>query len=145
MSNHDLCIVDLINELMNRGFICYLEYEIPIPETAKFNNHRRRVLVVDIYAIRRKERVIIEVGTLSLNNVTQLLSENTRDQQTKGKGRFALLKKLLPKTRLIHVTQWKNFISEFDKQEEYWLQIRRQFSWNRKDCVEEMRPEYDEE
>jgi len=78
--DHELCIIDEIVKLMNRNFVCYLEY---------FYGDGNRI--VDILGIRKEERVMIEVGTLSQKN------------------RIARLKELFPKTKIIWVQQWKNY------------------------------------
>jgi hypothetical protein len=56
--NHTNCIIDVVEELMNRGFICYLEQDIVTDKT-------KRSIIADIYAKRQEEEIIIEVGTCS--------------------------------------------------------------------------------
>ena len=51
MDNHTNCIIDIVEELMNRNFVCYLEQRLC------------QGIVADIYAKRDKEEIIIEVGT----------------------------------------------------------------------------------
>lgn len=90
---HDYCIVETISNLMDRGFTCYSEYEIPLD-----NRKRGYRVVVDIVAMRDNEEVLIEVGTLS---------------PIHG-DRLRLLKKLRPKAKIFHITQWKNWLTSFD-------------------------------
>ena len=91
-SEHEFCIIDTVSEFMNRGYVCYLEYEIILDRKRGFK------LVVDVLAIKKEQRVLIEVGTLS---------------SIHG-DRLKLLKTLRPKAKIIHITQWKNFITKFD-------------------------------
>jgi hypothetical protein len=84
--NHDFCIVDVVEELMNRGYVCYLEFEV-------FLTVKHKVLV-DICAMKQNSVLLIEVGTLSPRKEGEHLT---------------LLKALFPKARIIHITQWKNW------------------------------------
>lgn len=78
---------------MNRGFICYLEYEIP------FDRRKRGYrVVVDIFAKRDSEEILVEVGTLS----------------PRHGDRLKLLRMLKPKAKVVHITQWKNWLTRFD-------------------------------
>lgn len=91
--NHAYAIVDIIVELMNQGYICYPEYEFPLNEWKD-----RTRLVVDVYAVKRQKEILVEVGLLS----------NTHPD------RLELLKKLKPNAKVIHVTQWKNYLNNQD-------------------------------
>lgn len=86
--NHELCIVDEVMKLTNRGFTCYVEHAIYLQQGTQ------KRIVVDIYARKEDQEVIIEVGTLYERWV---------------EGRLNFLKKLFPKAKIIHVHQWKNY------------------------------------
>ena len=90
---HNYCIIDTVSEFMNRGFSCYLEYEIPLD-----NRKRGYRVVVDILAKRANEEILVEVGTLS---------------SIHG-DRLKLLRMVKPKAKIFHVTQWKNWLTRFD-------------------------------
>lgn len=92
-SEHDYCIIETISALMNRGFTCYPEYEIPLDQ-----RKRGYRIVVDILALRDNEEILIEVGTLS----------------HKYEDRLRFLKTLKPKAKIFHITQWKNWLTSFD-------------------------------
>lgn len=88
--NHDYCVIDEVCKLMDKGYSCYLEYEIPIgPSKTK----RGYTAVVDIYAIKEKRQILLEIGTLSASHGNRIL----------------LLKELKPHAKIIHVHQWKNY------------------------------------
>jgi len=106
IDNHTLCIIDVITELMKRNFACYLEYEVEI--------EGRRKAVIDILAIRKEQKVIFEIGYLSQNH--------------KGE-RLRLLHSLMPKAKIIHVTQMKNFIPSRDFDEAKFQYIMKKWSW----------------
>lgn len=53
MDNHTNCIIDIVEELMERNFSCYLEQPLC------------KGIVADIYAKRNNEEIIVEVGTCS--------------------------------------------------------------------------------
>lgn len=91
---------------MDRGFICYLEYEIYINHSPK----DRHCFVVDILACREKEKILIEVGTLS---------------HKFAEDRLAELKKLVPEATIWHITQWKNWMTSFD-----WLRVNEEARWS---------------
>jgi hypothetical protein len=95
---HDCCIVEVASEYFSRGYDVYLEHEIPL------NTGKRKRLVVDILAIKDQEKIVIEVGTLSYQCHGLMFPED----------RIFLLKQVLPNTKVIHITQWKNYISQFD-------------------------------
>lgn len=102
IGDHDNCIVDLASELFGRGYSVYLEFPFYLEEGTKMNGKR---LVVDIYAMKETEELIIEVGSLSPNHTfcpSPLLIRQER---------FKLLKTLCPKAKIIHITQWKNWVS----------------------------------
>ena len=90
-NNHEICLVEVVSELITRNYLCYLEHEIPVGE--------QRKAIVDIYAVRSKEEVLVEVGFLS--------------QRCKGE-RLALLRKAKPKAMILHITQLKNFLTQED-------------------------------
>ena len=89
--DHQLVVVEEVAKLLDRGFTCYLEYELKT---------LRRRLFVDIYAVKGLERILIEVGTLSVN------CEN----------RLTKLKELMPSAKIIHVQQCKNFPIPYPKE-----------------------------
>ena len=93
-SEHELAIMKEINRLKNLGYICEREYIIFIGG-GKGAGYR---LVVDIRAKKGEKELLIEVGTLS---------------NIHGK-RLELLKKLCPRAKIIHITQWKNWLNSFD-------------------------------
>ena len=87
--DHNYCVVNEVSKLMDRGFTCYLEYEILIGGGRRLGYRA----VVDIYAVRGKQEILIEVGTLSVAHG----------------DRIALLQRLKPNAKVIHVHQWKNY------------------------------------
>lgn len=105
-NDHDYAIIDITVELMNRGFTCYLEHIILLGGGKRLGYR----VVVDIYAKRNEEEILIEVGSLS------------------GDNRLMRLKALKPTAQIIHVTQWKNFIPSYD-----WVDAK--VEWLRK-CLE---------
>jgi len=90
--DHNFCIIDMVSEYMDRGYTCYVEYEIPLD-----NRPRGYRVVVDILALKENQEVLIEVGSLS---------------PVHG-DRIALLKKLRPTAKIIHITQWKNWVQRY--------------------------------
>ena len=102
---HNNAIVDTVVSLMDRGYKCYLEFEIFKSSDLK-DRHR---FVVDILACRGTETILIEVGTLSQNYY---------------EDRFAKLKQLMPRAKIWHVTQWKNWITSFD-----WQRVNEEERW----------------
>jgi len=106
--DHEQAIIEVVCELMDQGYACYLEYSIPI---ALSKTKRGYHALVDIYAAKGKKEILIEVGTLSM-----------------GHGeRIALLKKLMPQAKVIHVTQWKNFIPNLNYT--MWMNVREHRFW----------------
>ena len=106
--DHQYCVVAEVVSLMDHGFTCYLEYEIPFKD--------RKKVVVDIYAKRGTIEFLIEVGSLSPSHVNC------------SKERLQLLKQLMPNAKVIHITQWKNYIDSFEiecAQNDYWWQLWR--------------------
>lgn len=99
-NEHDLCIIDIASELFIKGFDVYLEYEISL-------NSKRKKLIVDIYAKRGKEKYLIEVGTLAER--TEFIPLN----------RLRYLKTLMQDAKVIHMTQWKNWINQFEWQDTF--------------------------
>jgi hypothetical protein len=91
---HNIAIKQEVKRLEKLGYVCEREYEIPLG-TGKGHGHR---LVVDIRATRANEELLIEVGSLS--NVHG--------------NRLQLLKKLRPHAKIVHITQWKNYLNIFD-------------------------------
>ena len=89
-NNHEYCVIDEVCKLMERGYDCYPEYEIWIGPSKTKRGYRA---VVDIYAIRGKQEIIVEVGTLSPSHG----------------DRIFLLQKLKPNAKIVHVHQWKNY------------------------------------
>ena len=104
---HELCIIDNIVELMNRGYTCYPEYELAISEKMK--------AIVDIYAVKGDKAILVEVGTLS---------------QLHG-NRIELLKSLMPKAKIVHIHQWKNYFSVYDCDEEYIRSYVKEYAWKK--------------
>jgi len=106
--DHQYCVVAEVVSLMDHGFRCYLEYDIPINDKQK--------VVVDIYAKRERIELLIEVGSLSPSHVS------CREE------RLHLLRKLMPNANVIHITQWKNYINTLELEREkndYWWQLWR--------------------
>lgn len=93
---HDTCIVQTVSELIERGYSCYLEYEIVITPKTK--------AVVDIYAVKDQNELLIEIGYLSLQHG----------------NRIGLLKALMPNAKVIWIKQWKNYFSVYDCDKELW-------------------------
>ena len=87
-SDHEMCIIDEAAKLMDRGFSCYLEYEIITPCRKYF---------VDIYGVKGNKEIIIEVGTLS------------RETRYNQESRLAELKQIMPQAKIVHIHQWKNY------------------------------------
>lgn len=104
---HEYCIIDNVIALMDRGYTCYLEYELMLDEKKK--------AVVDIYGTRNDEKILIEVGYLS---------------QIHG-DRIQLLKSLIPEAKIIHVYQWKNYFSVYDRDEEYIRWQVMKYAWKK--------------
>ena len=82
--DHEVCIIDEVASLLDKGFHCYLEYNIK-----ERSSKGSKGIFVDIYAIRGDEEIIIEVGTCC-----HLPQE---------------YKNAKPKAKLIFVHQWKNY------------------------------------
>ncbi|MCJ7633902.1 hypothetical protein MUP77_16140 [Candidatus Bathyarchaeota archaeon] len=82
--DHQVCIIDEVSSLLNRGFHCYLEYNI-----MEDSSNRTKGIFVDIYAVRGNEEIIIEVGTCY-----HLLQD---------------YKNVKPNAKVIFVDQWKNY------------------------------------
>lgn len=94
ISAHDLVIEDEVNRLKKIGYQCQREYTIPIAK----GKRRGQRITVDIRAVRDREELLIEVGSLSNSH---------------GK-RLELLKSLHPDAKIIHITQIRYFINSFD-------------------------------
>jgi len=88
--DHELCMIDEVSKLMERGFTCYIEEELQIGPS---KTNREYKAVVDIYAVRKSEEILIEIGTLSVAHGDRLI----------------LLKQLKPNAMIIHIHQWKNY------------------------------------
>lgn len=90
--------------MMDRGFSCYLEHEIALDDRP-----RGKRAVVDILGLKEDQEVLIEVGTLSPIHGNRLV----------------LLKKVRPEAKVIHITQWKNWLTSFDwsKQNDRFLML----------------------
>jgi len=118
-NNHDYCVVDEVTELMEKGYTCYLEYEIPIgpSETKRGPSQHGQGYraVVDIYAVKEKQEIIVEVGTLSVAHG----------------DRIALLKKLKPNAKIIHVHQWKNYGINEDLIWRLHIDWKRRIAWDK--------------
>jgi len=85
--HHNLTMIEVVSELMDRGFTCYLEQEIP-----KDENHN---VSVDIYAVKDERELIMEIGYLS--------------QLCKGE-RMRLLRTLKPDADIVHITTLANWV-----------------------------------
>ncbi|MFA5714927.1 MAG: hypothetical protein WC998_04265 [Candidatus Paceibacterota bacterium] len=107
MADHESCIIDIVEELMNKNFTCYVEYEISVPISLQEIYERKKV-IVDVFALKKEKQVLIEVGLLSQSSIWA--------------GRIELLKKVMPNAQVLWVTQWKNFISpaEFENARLRW-------------------------
>ena len=91
-NEHETCIADVATEMFIRDFTVYLEHKISLlPETKK-------AVVVDIYAKKNEVEILIEVGTLSVIHG----------------DRLQVLRRLKPEAKILHVTQWKNWLTSFD-------------------------------
>lgn len=84
--DHEYCTVDIIEQLMEQGYRCYIEYDIL---TGK---GKRQRITPDIYAIKDTQQIFVEIGTLS-----------------KPETRFSIIKSFYPNAKIIHVIQWKNY------------------------------------
>lgn len=89
---HSRAIQFEVKRLTKLGYKCQTEY--PIYLTTRSN---RKKIVVDIRAVKVNEELLIEVGTI---------------RNFHG-NRFELLRQLRPNAKLIHITQWKNFINQY--------------------------------
>lgn len=107
---HDVCVVDIVSELMDKGYTCYLEYEILFPNATK--KHKQRA-VVDVYAVKQEKEVIVEVGTLSPQHG----------------DRIKQLKELMPKAKILWIHQWKNYFSVYDSDREYKAWLTKRWAW----------------
>jgi hypothetical protein len=96
--------------LKRKGYQCTPEYELEVPLELQGIYDRKKV-VIDIYAQKEKKEIFIEVGFLS--------------QNSRWTGRIELLKKLRPKAKIIHVLQWKNYLTVYDFENEKLLQKAR--------------------
>ena len=92
-NEHDIAISNEVKRLENLGYHCEREHKISL---GRGKNGRELRVVVDIYAKRRNEELLIEVGQLSNSHGPRL----------------ELLKKLSPNAKIIHITQWKNWIPQ---------------------------------
>jgi hypothetical protein len=120
-NDHEYCIIDVVDELITRGYRCYLEYEVSLGykgKTTTSHNRRNRpsYIAVDIYAVRDADQIVVEVGTLA---------------PRKEGDRMTLLRKLFPEAKLVHVTQWKNFINTWEIQQYRFREYCSKFAWNR--------------
>lgn len=86
-NEHQYAIIDAIESLLQQKYRCYIEHAFFIDATHK--------IIVDILAIKKEEQIIIEVGTISKSHA----------------DRFKLLKQLIPNATILHITQWKNYLS----------------------------------
>jgi len=89
-NNHELCIIEEVTKLMKLGYTCYLEEELWVG-TSKTKRGCRAV--VDIYATKGKQEILVEVGTLSCVHGDRII----------------LLRKLKPNAKVVHIQQWKNY------------------------------------
>jgi hypothetical protein len=97
---------------MSQGFRCYLEFELFFQSNKK--------VVVDIYAKKGIIEVLIEVGSLSPSHLD--CSEE----------RLQFLRQLMPHAKIWHITQWKNWINQFEFRkaiEDYRFQV-----WTLRTC-----------
>jgi hypothetical protein len=101
--NHLYAFIEEAAKLFSRGYRVYIEYPISLLEGCK--------AVVDIYAVRGDEEVIVEVGTLSPRRG---LNEWKKNHVERIDG----LKRAKPKATIVWITQWKNFLTAYDWQKE---------------------------
>jgi hypothetical protein len=87
--DHEQAIINCVCELMDKGYRCYLEEIIGFSTESKHSK-----IQVDIYARKEEKEIIIEVGTLN---------------EPYGISRAEMVKKIKPKAKFIHITQWKNY------------------------------------
>ena len=92
---------------MNKGFTCYIDYEVSL------GSGKRKRLEVDVFAKKNQELILVEVGTLSY----------MQHGLNSPKDRLKLLKQIMPTAKVIHITQWKNFLNSYDwqKQNEFYV------------------------
>lgn len=102
-TDHQNCCDVVAAELQKKGFAIQFEYEIPVPIELQ-NYYERKKAVVDIYAKKGKQEILVEVGYLS--------------QPSLWYGRIELLKKIKPDAKIIHVLQWKNYLTCYDFENE---------------------------
>jgi len=81
--DHQLCIIDEVIKLMDKGYTCYLEQNISNEQKGN------RGIFVDIFASKGNEKLIVEVGTCY----------HTLDEY----------KIRMPDAKVIFVHQWKNY------------------------------------
>jgi hypothetical protein len=94
--DHQICIAEEAYNLMKLGYRCYLEYEIELPQRGYYRNGKvRHKVIVDLYATKGSEKILVEVGTLA--------------PRRENENRINLLKKLMPRAKIIWVHQWKNY------------------------------------
>ena len=111
-NNHYFCVIEEVVKLMNSGYTCYLEEELWIAPSKTKRGYRA---VVDIYAVKGKQEVLVEVGTLSVSHG----------------DRITLLKKLKPNSKIIHVHQWKNYGITEDLIWRLHMDWKRQIAWDK--------------
>jgi len=119
--DHQICLVDQVRSLLNRGYTCYLEYEIFLQSSGK----RCHKLIVDIYAKRGTKEIIIEIGTLSV--------------RSEGKERLGFIKELMPNAKIVWIQQWKNYGITDSRIEMLTqaLKAERQITWERQEKEQE--------
>jgi len=108
IGDHDNCVVDVAAELFHKGYSVYPEYSFYLKEGTNMNGKR---LVVDIYAFKGQKEIIVEVGSISASHTSCVLGPVFVADE-----RFRLLKQLCPGAKIIHVTQWKNWMTN----DEFW-------------------------
>ena len=102
-SDHYICCQQVAKELHKKGYVITTEYEIPVPiELQKI--YERKKIVIDVHGVKAEKEILVEVGYLSQNSIFF--------------GRIELLKKLRPKAKILHVHQWKNYLSIYDFENE---------------------------
>lgn len=121
--DHETCIADLAGELFSQGYSVYLEQEFTLEPLVKGHRERgkwirckhEKKIVVDLYAQKAKDAIAIEVGYICERDWIE--------------GRLRFLKTLLPDTKVVHVTQWKNWIPQND-----WEWARLEGKWFDMQC-----------
>lgn len=101
--NHTYALIEEAGKLFDLGYSVYIEHPIPL-EYGK--------AIVDIYAEKDNQEIIIEIGTLSRPRcMCDKWHTGKIALPTDRSDRIDSLRKAKPKAKIIWVHQWKNWIS----------------------------------